>query len=294
MAAADGAASVGTMPVQQLRAGDHAFVSYADDDAGRDVVTTFTWTGLARHEKVMVFSAPQTDESEVWNSLDAPGPLLGAARERGQLVVSSMRALIHPAPHFTPERQWQRIEEETGRALREGYRGLRTYIDMHWVADLDADIAVMMHRESHAQHLFTDRPYTEICAYDSRSFAPDVLTAMHRAHPCRLLSRLGELHVEQAPGTVRLAGEADVATREQFLSAVREGLLRTADERRLTLDMSQLIFLSAACAVDLLRLAASAEDHGIRALCHPSGARMLRMAGAENMPNLLLSEVTRR
>ncbi|MFH8609745.1 MEDS domain-containing protein [Streptomyces sp. NPDC018029] len=281
------------MPVQQLRAGDHAFVSYEDDDAGRDVVTTFAWTGLAKREKVMVFAAPQLADSEVWNRLEVPGPLLGAARERGQLVVSSMRALIHPAPHFTPERQWQRIEEETDRALEEGFRGLRTYIDMHWVGDLNADVAVMMHRESHAQHLFTDRPYTEICAYDSRWFTPEVLKAMHRAHPCRLLSRLGALHAEQSDGTVRLAGEADLATREEFVAAVREGLVRTSDTRRLTVDMSQLVFLSAACAVDLLRLVAASEHDGIHVHCHPAGARILRRAGADNMPVLVLSEVSR-
>ncbi|MFF3494532.1 MEDS domain-containing protein [Streptomyces sp. NPDC002795] len=295
MAAAEDASPAGTMPVQQLRTGDHAFVGYGDDDAGRDVVTTFAWTGLAHNEKVMVFSAPQLAEAEVWNRLDAPGALLGAARERGQLVLSSMRALIHPARHFTPERQWQRIEEETDRALAEGYRGLRTYIDMHWVGDLDADVAVMMHRESHAQHLFTGRPYTEICAYDSRWFAPEVLSAMHEAHPCRLLPHLGALHGEQSENTVRLAGEADINTREQLIAALREGLARSADARRLTVDMSQLVFLSAACAVDLLRMAASSAAHDlIEVRCPPTVARILRRASDGTSTNLVIREVSRR
>ncbi|MFJ8825207.1 MEDS domain-containing protein [Streptomyces sp. NPDC102467] len=288
------AAPVATIPVQQLRAGDHAIASYSDDDAGRDVMAAFTWAGLAKREKVMLFAAPQVAEAEVWDRLDTPGPLLSTARDRGQLVVSSMRALIHPVRKFTPERQWQRIEEETEQALAEGYRGLRTYIDMHWVGDLDADVAVMMYRESHAEHLFTDRPYTEVCSYDSRWFTAEVLTAMHEAHPCRLLPHLGALHTAHTDGVVRLAGEADIATREQFISALREGLARTANAGRLTVDLSGLSFLSAACTMDLLRLVGSCAHQSIEVRCHPTVARIMRRTDPGHLPHLLISEVSRK
>ncbi|MFG2502092.1 MEDS domain-containing protein [Streptomyces sp. NPDC048441] len=291
--AAAGSASVGTIPVQNLRSGDHAFVSYADDDAGRDVVSAFAWAGLVKREKVIVFAAPHLDEEQVWNRLDAPGVLLGAAREHGQLILSSMRALLHPQNGFTTDRQWQRITEETDRALAEGYTGLRTYIDMHWVGDLDADVDVMMHRESHAQHLFTGRPYTEICAYDSRWFDSGVLTAMHEAHPCRLLPHLGALHVELTDGMVQLAGEADLATREQFIGAVREGLRRSENSRPLTVDLSGIVFLGVACAVDLLRLVLAHPQGPVLVHCPPNPARILRRAGADQVPHLAISEVGR-
>ncbi|MGW6057302.1 MEDS domain-containing protein [Streptomyces sp. NPDC055189] len=292
MAVAD-SASVGTIPVQHLRAGDHAFVSYADDDAGRDVVSAFAWAGLVKREKVMVFAAPHMRDEQVWNRLDAPGALLGAARRSGQLVLSSMRALIQPQQAFTPHRQWERIEQETDKAVDEGYSGLRTYIDMHWVGHLGADVKVMMHRESHAQHLFTDRPYTEICAYDSRWFDPDVLTAMHEAHPCRLLPHLGALHVEYADGMLQVAGEADLATREQFIGALRHALRRSEDSRSLTVDLSGLVFLGAACAVDLLRLVLDHPHRPVRVDCPPTPARILRRAGANQVPHLVINEVGR-
>ncbi|MEV8319927.1 MEDS domain-containing protein [Streptomyces sp. NPDC059900] len=288
-----GSASVGTIPVQHLRAGDHAFVSYADDDAGRDVVSAFVWAGLVKREKVMVFAAPHMEDEQVWNRLDALGVLLGAARRQGQLVLSSMRSLIQPQEAFTPHRQWERITEETDKALEEGYSGLRTYIDMHWVGDLGADVEVMMHRESHAQHLFTGRPYTEICAYDARWFAPGVLAAMHSAHPCRLLPHLGDLHVEHADGVVRLVGEADLATGEEFIGAVREGLRRSGDSRSLTVDLSGLVFLGAACAVDLLRLVLKHAHVPVRVDCPPTPARILHRAGANQVPHLVINEVGR-
>ncbi|MFH8484528.1 MEDS domain-containing protein [Streptomyces longisporoflavus] len=289
--AAAGSASVGTIPVQHLRAGDHAFVSYADDDAGRDVVSAFAWAGLVKREKVMVFAAPHMQDEQVWARLDAPGVLLGAARKKGQLVISSMRALIRPEEAFTPQRQWERITQETDRALDEGYSGLRTYIDMHWVGDLGADVEVMMHRESHAQHLFEGRPYTEICSYDSRWFDPGVLAAMHEAHPCRLLPGLGVLHAEHADGVLQLVGEADIATREDFIVAVREGLRRSGGSRTLTVDLSGLIFLGAACAVDLLRLILEHPHGPVHVDCPPTPARILRRAGADQVPHLVINEV---
>ncbi|WP_052865410.1 MEDS domain-containing protein [Streptomyces niger] len=281
------------LPVQQLSSGDHAFVSYGCDHAARDIVTTFAWMGLAQQEKVVIFAPPQLKEEEVWARIDVPGPLVADARRRGQLAVSSMRTLIHPQDRFTAARQWQRIEEETDQALDEGYRGLRTYIDMHWVPDLSADVDVMMHRETHADHLFADRPYTEICAYDTRWFAPDVLEAMHHAHPTSLLSHTGALHTESSPHGLRLVGEADVATREQFNAALRKTLAGKAQAGQVSVDMSRLVFLSAACAEDLVQLTcdASSPEH-VRVLCRPQQAHLLRRVGAEHLSHLVLSEVS--
>ncbi|MFP3991751.1 MEDS domain-containing protein, partial [Streptomyces sp. E11-3] len=290
-------ADIGTVPVQRLGPGDHAFASYGDDASGWDVLATFTAQGVIRGEKVLIFPAPQLPEAEVRDRLEGQegqgqGASLTAASERGQVVLTSMRALIHPQPRFTPERQWERIGEETERAVAEGYRGLRAFIDMHWVPDLAADVEVMMYRESHAEHLFSDRPYTEVCTYDRRWFAPDVLAAMHQAHPRDLLPRLGELRVLQSADSVHLIGEADAATREPFRAALRTALARVAD-RPLLVDLSPLAFLSARCAADLLQLAADAPGQArIEVRCAPAQARVLRALGADT-PRLTVSEVNR-
>lgn len=190
------------IPVQQLRPGDHAFLDYDDEQDLWDLVTAFAWHGLARGEKVMVLADPALPGDEVLRRLDAPGPLIADACARGQLSVGSMRGLIHPDETFTADRQMGRLEEETGFAAHEGYTGLRTFIDMHWVPDLGGDIDPMIHRETHADHLFTGQPYTEICAYDRRWFTPDVLDAMRDAHPCRIPGTPGDLHTVRLSGTV--------------------------------------------------------------------------------------------
>lgn len=278
--------------VRRMLPGDHAFVSYEEDEGHWEVLSLFAQRGLARQEKVIVFPAPQLAEATVRDRMEAHLPSLAAAREGGQLTVSSMRDLISPDAAFTPERQWSRIQEETDRAVAEGYDGLRTYIDMHWVADLEADIEVMMYRESNAQHLFTGRPYSEICAYDRRQFSGDVLSAMRHSHPRELLSRAGQLAAAHAPGTVRLAGEADLATREQFTTALHRALAERPVGARLLVDLTQLDFLSTGCATELLLRLYDAPHEQIDLHCGSAHAALLHRLGAASLIRLAISEVT--
>ncbi|WP_093799937.1 MEDS domain-containing protein [Streptomyces sp. Wb2n-11] len=289
----------GLLPVQGMRAGDHAFLGYDDDEANWGALVAYTRTGLARGEKVIVFAAPQLDPDAVRLRLDGTSPLLAEARGRGQLTHSSMRALIRPDRRFTPERQWERLREETSLAVAQGYRGLRAFIDMHWVADLDADVATMTYRESHAGHLFDGRPYNEVCSYDRRAFDSDVLDAMSDAHPRSLLSALGELRVLHADDSVRIAGEADHATREPFATALRAALDRTAGSR-LLVDLGSLHFLGARCALDLIdlvdhghRVPGASGHGGVEVRCGAAQAVLLRRLGSGGVRHLTLTEVAR-
>ncbi|WFB06387.1 MEDS domain-containing protein [Streptomyces sp. LX-29] len=290
-AAADGNCDR-SIPVHRMRPGDHAFVSYDDDETRWEVLTAFTWLGLARGEKVIVLPPPGVPEYEVLDRLDAGSPAVAAARRRGQLVISSMAQLIAPDREFTAERQMSRLAEESARAVRDGYRALRAFIDMHWVAALGAAIAAMEHRETHAAHLFTGRPYSEICAYDRRAFTAETLRAMARAHPRTLMERLGSLRAGYPlPQLLHLSGEADAATRERFTAALREAVDRTSVHRRLTVDLTDLHFLSFGCAGDLLSIAHGATGHErITVLCDSYLSLTLRRLGADAVPHLTLAE----
>lgn len=284
----------GLIPVQGMRSGDHAFLSYEDDEANWDALITYARTGLARGEKVIVFAAPQFDPDVVRTRLDGTSRLLAEARGRGQLTHSSMRSLVRPDGAFTPERQWERLREETALAVAQGYHGLRAFIDMHWVADLGADIETMMYRESHAGHLFEGRPYNEVCSYDRRAFDGDVLDAMSDAHPRSLLGSLGELRVVRTRESVRIAGEADHATRDTFLAALTDALERTAGSGRLLVDLMPLHFLGVRCALDLIDHIAGAAGHdGVEVRCGTAQAVLLRRLGSDRVRRLTLTEAVR-
>ncbi len=283
------------IPVQHMRPGDHAFVSYDDDEVRWEVLTAFVRLGLARGEKVILFPDPWVPEAEVLARLDFTGRSTVTARERGQLVLSSMRGLIRPDARFTPKRQLGRLSAETARAADEGFTGLRAFIDMRWVPDLNADVRVMMHRETHADALFEGRPYSEICAYDRRWFAREVLYAMDRAHPRSLVERLGTLRtLRSADGSLCFVGEADTGARADFTVALELALSGSAGARRLTVDLTRLHFLSVSCATALLTLAGRATGHDlVEVRCLRPLARTLHRLGAGTVRRLLMTEVVR-
>jgi anti-anti-sigma regulatory factor len=267
-----------TLAVERMRLGDHAFAHYADDDVRWEVPAAFTFRGLAHGEKVIVMMDPECSADDAYARLAAYGGRADEARASGQLVFSSMRELIRPDQSFMAARQLSRLREETERACQQGFAGLRTVIDMAWVNDLGADVEDVMHREKHADSLFGSRRYAEICAYDRRRFDPDVVEEMRVSHPVTLLERPGDLQAHHAPGEVHLIGDADVATADIFREAVS---LACGAPRggQVLVNLTQLCFLSAGCAGDLLRLIgqASACDKVVVRCCHPQTGILRRL-----------------
>lgn len=276
-----------TMAVEEMGLGDHAFAHYADDDVRWEVLSVFTQLGLSSGHKVIVMADPAVMHPRVLDRLSTWSPTAEAAVRSGQLSITSMRALIHPDRRFTAQRQVGRLWEETRRARQEGYAGLRSVIDMAWVEDLHMDIEGVMHRETHADALFADRSYAEICTYDRRRFDPGVLEAMRTGHPVALLERPGDLAAYHSVNGLHLIGDADVATTALFEKALREALSDAARAGRLLLDLTRLCFLSVTCARALIDIVADARHcRRVDVQCSSFHARMLIGMGAGTVTNL--------
>lgn len=306
-----------TVPVQGIRPGDHAFAAYggADVPAQWGMLGAFVRQGLIAGEKVLVVLAPEPRGGELLDRLDARTPAVERAWRRGQLQLTSMRTLIGPDRRFTARRQRWRLTEETRRAVDEGYPAVRAYFDMAWVADLDIGLDAVVRREREAGHLFADRSYSEVCAYDERAFPADVLEAVAEAHPRNLLGGPGVLRAQhgdgrQAPSApsassvpwVRMVGEADARTRRDFTRALQALLFRgaTRSSGAVTVDLTSLHFLSGGCATWLLRLCADSSDvlaagtrtldgdTGVTLHCTRPQARLLHRLGAGSVDSLRL------
>jgi anti-anti-sigma regulatory factor len=280
-----------TLAVDQMRLGDHAFAHYADDNVRWQVPAVFTQRGLGRGEKVIIMGDPAFSADEAYQRLAAFAGPADQARARGQLVFSSMRALIHPDRAFTARRQMSRLREETARARWEGYAGLRTFIDMAWVRDLGMDVEGVMRHEKTAGGLFVTRRYAEVCSYDRRSFPPAVVEEMRVSHPVALLERPGGLEVLHSGGEVHLIGDGDLLTRPQFRDAVRAALAAGAGGW-LLVDLSRVCFMSAGCAGDMLQMIAQADGYDrVVVRCSGLHARTLRHLGAAGIGRLALDEL---
>lgn len=194
------------MSARQSCPGDHAFVAYADDESHWEIMTAFAWSGLARDEQVTLFAAPEPPEGDALGRPHAPGPPTTAARRRGQLVLSGMRALVAPQRDLTPRRRLGRSDGEVVRATHDGHTGFRAVIDTRSLPDLNTDLCAVIRREPHARRYFTQRWYSELRAYDHRRFTPDVLGATAAAHPRTPPGRLGGPRARHAPAAVHLVG----------------------------------------------------------------------------------------
>jgi anti-anti-sigma regulatory factor len=279
-----------TLAVDQLRLGDHAFADYGDDAVRWELSATFAVQGIALGHKVMVLLDPAVSRDDARERIVGYGAAAERALVTGQLKVTSMRELTYPERRFSTPEQAARLREETEQAKREGYGGLRVYIDMAWIKDLGPDIEGVMRRETDAAGLFAHRDYAEVCHYDRRYFASEVMEAMWAVHPVALLERPGDLATHGSSDGWHLIGDADLATRQSFRSALRVAL-DAASGRGALLDLSRLCFLSAGCAGDLLRLTAGARCDRVVVRCSPVQARTLRRLGASRLPELVLDEI---
>ncbi|MFI5985258.1 MEDS domain-containing protein [Streptomyces sp. NPDC051555] len=279
-----------TLSVEQMGLGDHAFAHYADDEVRWGVLGVFAMLGLARNEKVVVMADPDVPHDEVVRQM-FPDERPVQALERGQLRLTSMRELISPHRRFTAGQQLGRLREETLRARDEGYAGLRSVIDMAWVEDLGMDIEGVMHRETHAEALFTDRSYAEICTYDRRRFSAGTVEAMRVGHPVALLEHPGDLGAFHFGHGVRMVGDADWSTRAPWSSALRSALRGAGAGRPLLLDLTPVPFLSVTCAADLLRQVRDADPKvRVEVRCSTFHAGLLRRLGALAVAGLCLVE----
>ncbi|MFD7663040.1 MEDS domain-containing protein [Streptomyces sp. NPDC059788] len=277
--------------VERLRPGDHAFASYTDEESRWATIGSFTQTGISRGERVLLFADPALPETTVLEHLEAYGPPVGPPLECGQLKLLTMDQMWRPAT-ISVERQMAGLRREVEEALDEGYATVRSAIDMAWVASYGADIERVLWRESEGCHpLFADAHYTEICTYDETRFDDDVLGRAAVGHPTALLRRPGTLLArpftedgERDTYGLRLVGEADLSTREEFNDALR----RVADSAapRVVLDLTELSFLDVYCARAVLLLAAADEAKHLVIRCGGIHAHTFLLLGALDIPQL--------
>lgn len=279
--------------VDRLQPGDHAFLSFADDAQRWDVLGIFTQHGLARDEKVMLSVDTARPLDDVAAQVAGGADYARKAIDSGQLVVSG-------APQFEPSRfDAGRLaavsREKLDAAAAEGYRGLRTAneLSLALMPLQNMQQVVEFERTVHAAVLDTDPGvrYTALCHWDERRLGGGpVLDAVRALHPVTVLPALGTLHVSQTETGIRLTGNSDLSTREEFTAAMRllEELPSPAGQP-LVLDLTDLSFIDARSTGAVLRLAASlTPPRRLEVRCRAHQRRMLNALGARSVPHLTI------
>jgi MEDS: MEthanogen/methylotroph, DcmR Sensory domain len=253
--------------VDRLEPGDHAFWSFADDDARWELLSVFAQQGFERDEKVgLVVDAGHSPD---WvASRVAGGPAAGQrARRCGQLVVSNRPRFARGC--FDAGRMVEGARRRVDTVLAEGFAGLRS------ASEMSLTLAPVDHLDQAA-----------LCYWDERLFGgTPALGAARSVHPVTLLPELGELHAALSDQGLSLSGDSDLANRASFDQALRE--LAALPHATLVLDLTDLSFFDAHSAGAVLRLAAGLTGpRRLEVRCRSGQRRLLHLLGSRSVGQL--------
>jgi hypothetical protein len=280
--------------VDRLRRGDHACTAFTDDEAHWKVLTGYTRAGLAGEEKVLIFLDPNDlSYDEVVARMDCGIGDVAAAWDSGQLVLTRSSSFF-PDGRFDKQRQAETFEKEIERAREEGWSGLRNAGDMGWVLDQGLSDDEVVDYETSVESLFADGRFTAICWYDQRRFSDYLVAAATEVHPLQVLERLDAIDVVQTMTGGRIAGAAELPTREKFTEALHMVLERPESRGpfHFELDLTDLTFMEAHCAWQLISFAGSLpEGSKVVVSCGPVIELVLRGVGVDTVSQLELRVV---
>lgn len=270
-----------TVSVDRMASGDHACLGFQDEDDRWEIRAAFTAIGLARGERVLLFTDPGTPPAEAVTRLGAHGVRAADAVRHSALVITP------EVPGYDGAAAWTAL---TNTAHCHGFSGLRVAGDMSWALGPHLDRDRLLGHETAMTPILAGLGLTTICEYDQRRFAASLLDRVRAAHPVCVRPRHGSLRAERSGDTLALRGDADLATRNDFELAVRHAFTAPAGPPY-RVDLTRVAFLDARCASVLIRHVASlgpADRVTIR--CPRLHARTLRLCGATEVPQLLLEE----
>ncbi|MFC8128103.1 MEDS domain-containing protein [Streptomyces sp. NPDC057302] len=278
-----------TVSVTRMNPGDHACLGFDDDETRWELRAAYADIGLSRGEQVVFFTDRATTPALAAERLSSSGFPLSSALMDGRLVVVNEVPGYDPVTGFDPVERAQAWVELTDKARHDGFSGIRVVGDMGWAAEPRVDHDLLVEYETGLSPLFAEIGFTAICEYDRRKFDDGLLGRIRHAHPKRVLRRLGALDVTRTGAELRIAGDIDLATREEFDSALAYAL--SAPDRPGVLDLSELCFMDVHGASTLVRLAGGLPcDHLIAVRCRPEQDRVIRLCGASEVPQLVLGE----
>ena len=277
--------------MDRLQRGDHSCTAFTDHEAHWKVLTAYTRTGLTEGEKVLIFLDPNDlSDDEVVARMDCGTGQVGAAWDSGQLVLTRSSSFFQDRG-FDKQSNIETFEKEIDRAREEGWSGLRNAGDMGWVLDQGLSDDEVVDYESSVESLFADDRFTAICWYDQRRFSDYLVAAASEVHPLQVLERLDALDVVQTTNGGRIAGAAELPTRDKFAEALRTVLERpeSGGPFQFELDLTDLTFMEAHCAWQLISFAGSLpEGSKVVVSCGPLVELVLRGVGVDTVSQLEL------
>jgi anti-anti-sigma regulatory factor len=239
--------------VDQLVEGDHACLTFTDQDERLDLVAEFVADGLHRGQRVICFT-DSVSPGELVQELAAREVATAVAMHRGQLSLRGSHDWWLSAGPVTASHMVDVIAGEMRDAATGGFPGLRITADMCWATRPSVAVDHLIAFEKQASALFGDGQLTVICQYDRDGFDPVTLAFAADAHPKTVAALayydtpLARICRQHRPPGIRLAGEIDYTHLAPLQQALSEAL-RLDDTIHVNLTKLRFIDVTAATAI---------------------------------------------
>jgi anti-anti-sigma factor len=275
-------------------AGDHACLTFTDNEERLDLVAAFVRDGLRAGLKVVC-----------WTDAISPEGLAGQLATRSVQPRSALRRgqlTIRPANETSSEssinagEMIESLAAEIHAAGREGYGGVRVTVDMGWATGPAAAPDELTIFEDQVGRLFPDGQLCVICQYDRDRFDAVTLAFAAKVHPKTVAALVYYEHPllricrQYSPPGIRVSGQLDFRHRDEFAQALSESMRL---DRHLRVNLSGLEYMDGSCAALILATASRLPaSRRMTVTCRRSVAKVLSVVEAHELPRLRVDIVS--
>jgi anti-anti-sigma regulatory factor len=270
--------------VGDLRAGDHACLTFSDAEEQLDLIAAFVRDGLRTGHKVICWTDSLAPD-RLRRDLAGRSVRLGAAVRRGQVQIASAEAGLLSGGAAEGRTMTKVINEEVDRAGMEGYSGLRVTADMGWATRPLCAPEELLTFETEIAELFIEARLCLICLYDRDRFDAVTLAFAAQAHPRTVAATayhddvLLRICRQYNPPGIRAAGELDFRHRDALNTALAESIRL---DRNPQVNLTGLDYIDAACATAIVHAARKLpRSRRMTIACTGAVHTVIRLIGAD-------------
>ncbi|MFY1632098.1 MEDS domain-containing protein [Solwaraspora sp. WMMB335] len=274
--------------VGAIGAGDHACLTFSDQEERLDLVAAFVRGGLRAGHKVVCWT-DSVSPDELTGELHDRAVRPGSALRRGQLRISTAADSLLGGAHDAAS-MVETLTGEVRQAGREGYPGLRITADMCWATRPLTSAEQLLEFETRVTDLFAHGQLCLICQYDRERFDAVTLAFAARAHPKTVAAQVYLEHPllricrQYSPGGVRIAGELDFRHADVLELALAESL---RIDRHVRVNLAALDYIDGACAAIIVAAARSLpKSRRMTVTCRRLVGTVLSLVGADGVAAL--------
>jgi anti-anti-sigma regulatory factor len=235
--------------ITELKADDHACLTFGEAEELFDLTAAFVRDGLAGGLKVLWLSEAASGSAVA--ELTRRGIAVERAMAAGQMTAAECEGRLLAGTVFSADAAIGWLTGQMESCREEGFPGLRVAVDMSWALRPITGIEQLPEFEEGVAAALAGTRASVLCQYDRERFDPVTLASVAGSHTRSVAAATyhsdAVLRIcrQYAPPGIRIAGEIDYQAEDALAPALAEALRLDGD---IVINMAALAFIDARCA----------------------------------------------